>query len=66
MKSAADDASGVSGLVQAATAVSGTLPTMGEPVPSTFAELKQLDPAGELEAAFKEADWCDELASGGT
>ena len=66
MKSAVDDASGVSGIVEAATAVSASLSTMGEQLSSTFAELKQLDPGGELKRAFSEAHSCDELESGGS
>ena len=66
MKSAVDDVSGVSELVEAATAVSGALSLMGEQLSATFSELEQLDPGGELEQAFSEADSCDELESGGS
>jgi len=66
MKRTVDDASGVSGIVEAAAAVSASLSAMGEQLSSTFAELEQLDPAGELERAFSDADSCDKLESGGS
>ena len=61
MRNAVDDASGVSGVVEAVTAVSAAISALGVQFSSTFTELKQLDAGGELEAAFKEADSCDEL-----
>ena len=64
IESAVDDASGVSGLVQAVTAIGTALSTMGTQISSTFSELEQLDAGGELESAFKEADSCQELESG--
>jgi hypothetical protein len=64
MKSAVDGASGASGIVEAATAVIASLSTTGKQLSSTLAELKQLDPEGELDRAFSEADSCDELESG--
>ena len=64
IKSAVDDASGVSGAVAAVTAISAALSTMGSQLSSTFNELEQLDAGGELETAFKEADSCNELQSG--
>ena len=63
MKSAVDDASGARGIVDAVTAVSGALSTMGGQLSATFAELAQLDPESELETAFEEADSCSELRS---
>ena len=62
---AVDDISGVSGVVEAVTAVSAAISTMGTQLSSTFTELEQLDAGGELEAAFNEADSCDQLRSGG-
>jgi len=64
IESAVDDASGLSGLVQAVTAIGTALSTMGTQISSTFSELEQLDAGGELETAFKEADSCNELESG--
>ena len=65
VQNAVDDVSGPSGLVAAVTAISGAVSTMGQQFSSTFTELQQLDPGGELETAFDEADSCDELRSGG-
>jgi hypothetical protein len=65
VQDAVDDVSGPSGLVAAVTAISGAVSTMGQQFSSTFTELQQLDPGGELETAFDEADSCDELRSGG-
>ena len=64
IKTTVDDASGVSGLVSAATTVSTTLVTMGNEISTTFSELESLDAKGELEAAFKEASSCSALTSG--
>jgi hypothetical protein len=60
---AVDEASGVSGIVEAGTTVSTTLATIGQQLTSTFAELEDLDPGGELETAFNEAEACNELES---
>lgn len=65
IKGAVDDASGLSEIVAAATTVSATLSALYEQMSSTFAEVGELDPQGELEAAFSEADSCDELESDG-
>ena len=66
MKSAVDDASGGSEVLEAITTVSTTLSTMGQQLSATFSELEQLDAGGELERAFRDADSCDELESGGS
>jgi methyl-accepting chemotaxis protein len=66
MKDAADEASGASGVLEAATTISGTLSTMGQQLTSTFAELQQLDAEGELDQAFRDADACDELSENGS
>jgi hypothetical protein len=65
VQKAVDDVSGPSGIVAAITAISGAVSTMGQQLSSTFSELEQLDPGGELETAFNEADSCDQLQSGG-
>ncbi len=65
IQSAVDDASGVSGVVQAVTAIGTALSTLGTQISSTFSELEQLDAGGELESAFKDADSCQDLQSGG-
>ena len=64
VQDAVDDVSGPSGIVAAVTAISGAIATMGQQFSSTFSELQQLDPGGELETAFNEADSCDELRVG--
>lgn len=66
IRKAVDDASGVRGVVEAATAVSGALSAMGAELSSTFAELEQLDGAAELERAFEESESCASLRSGGS
>jgi ABC-type transporter Mla subunit MlaD len=66
MKSAVDDASGASEVLEAISTVSATLSTMGQQLSATFTELEQLDAGGELERAFSDADSCDELESGGS
>ncbi len=66
IQSEVEDASGVRGVVEAATAVSAALSTMGTQLSSTFAELEQLDGAAELQRAFEESDSCASLASGGS
>jgi hypothetical protein len=63
MQSAVDDAEGAGGALEAISTVAGTLSTLGEQLASTFAGLEDLDAAGELEEAFREADACDELES---
>jgi hypothetical protein len=62
---ALDDASGGTGLLQAITTISGTLATMGDQVRAAVDQLEQLDPAGELNDALKNAEDCSSLRSGG-
>jgi hypothetical protein len=66
MNDAVDGASGVSGIVEAATTVGTTLAAMGQQLSSTFSELEGLDASGEIEDAFRDADSCDELTSEGS
>jgi ABC-type transporter Mla subunit MlaD len=63
INTAVDDASGVSGVVSAATTVTTTLETMGNQVSSTITSLKQLDPQGEIETAFQQSSACQQLSS---
>ena len=63
MQSAVDDASGGAGSSRRSPPISAALSTMGQQLSSTFTELEQLDAGGELEAAFNEADSCNELRS---
>ena len=65
VQDAVDDVSDPSELLAAMTAISGAVSTMSQQLSSTFSNLEQLDPAGELETAFNEADSCDQLRSGG-
>lgn len=60
---AVDDVSGVSGILSAVSEVSAALSAMSTDVSSTFSELQSLDPGGELEQAFREADSCDGVGS---
>jgi hypothetical protein len=64
MNDAVEGASGVSGIVEAATSVGSTLAAMGQQLSSTFSELEGLDASGEIEDAFREADSCDDLTGG--
>ena len=66
LEDAAGDASGVEGIVAAATTISTTLATMGQQLSSTFSELEGLDASGELEDAFRDADSCDEISGEGS
>lgn len=61
--SAADDASGVSGVLSAISTATGALASMGTQVSNTFNELEQLDAAGELKQAFEDAPACSDLSS---
>ena len=65
VRNAVDDASGLSGVVAAATTASTTLSSLADQIVTTFNELEGLDGQGELEAAFRGSDSCDELESGG-
>jgi len=65
IKSAAEGASGVSGISSAVTTATTTVSTMKAQVSSTVTSLKQLDAKGELNTAFKQADSCQQLTSGG-
>jgi methyl-accepting chemotaxis protein len=57
--------SDASGVLNAVSVVSGTIQTMSQQVSSTFEQLRQLDPGGELEQGFQDADSCDELERDG-
>jgi len=51
------------GIVNAVTTVTSTISTMGTQVQTTFTDLENLDPKGELESAFKNASSCKSLTS---
>jgi hypothetical protein len=58
---AVKNAKGVSGVLSAASTVTATVSTMSKQVQTTYSNLKQLDPKGELQDAFKQADACQNL-----
>jgi ABC-type transporter Mla subunit MlaD len=53
-------------LATTVSAVTTALSSMGEQLSAAFTSLGQLDPGGELEQAFKDADACDELSNEGS
>jgi hypothetical protein len=50
-------------LVSALTTVTSTISTMGTHVQTTFSDLAELEPKGELESAFNNASSCKSLTS---
>jgi len=65
IEDAVDDASGGTGIAAAISQVTTTLATMSSEVGGIVDQLEQLDPSGELEDAFNNADECSSLNSGG-
>lgn len=65
LEDAVDSASGGIGALDAISQISATLATMSRQVAGVVDELEQLDPAGELDDAFNNADECSSLRSGG-
>jgi len=63
IESAIQGASGTTGVLTAVSTVSSTLVTLSTGVSSTVTKLQQLDPKGELQQAFKDADSCAPLLS---
>ncbi len=61
MEDAVAGVSTVNEALTAVSAVSGTLATMGTQVKTTVDNLRTLDPEGELQSAFDEADACAPL-----
>ena len=53
----------VSGVLPAVSTVTATFSTMSTQVKTTYDNLKTLDPSGELQNAFKQADACKNLNS---
>lgn len=53
-------------LGETVSAVTQALAAMGQDLASTFTSLEQLDAGSELEDAFRDAESCDELESGGS
>jgi hypothetical protein len=58
IQSAFDDASGVAGILTAVGVVGQALTTMQTQISSSLKTLEQLDPGGELQDAFDNADSC--------
>jgi hypothetical protein len=54
------------GLATTVSAVTTALSSMGAQLSAAFTSLEQLDPGGELEQAFRDADACDELSDEGS
>ena len=50
-----------SGVVQSATAVTTTMPSIGNQVTSAFTQLQSIDASGELQKAFTSADSCKSI-----
>jgi len=65
LKSAVDKASGVQGVVTAASSVSATLSKMGTQINSALSKLDSADPGGELKQAFGDSSACKNLTSSG-
>lgn len=63
MQSAVDKASGVQGVVTAASSVSATLSKMGTQINSAASKLDDADPSGELKQAFQESSACKSLTN---
>ena len=65
MEDAVNDVQGGTGVVTAITTIGSTLSTMSSEVGGIVDQLEALDPGTELEDAFKDADECASLRSGG-
>lgn len=63
IQKATEGVSDASGVLNAVSVVSGTLVTMGDQAKTTVGDLKALDPKGELEQAFSQADACAKPAA---
>lgn len=61
IKDTVQNVSGISGALNAASTVTSTLATMSSQVQTTYENLRQLDPKGELQDAFHQADACQNL-----
>ena len=64
IEGAVDDASST-GIAAAISQITTTFATMSSEVGGIVDQLEQLDPSGELTDAFKNADECSSLNSGG-
>jgi uncharacterized phage infection (PIP) family protein YhgE len=66
IKKAVNGASGLSGAQKALTTVGTTLSKMSSQISSTLSELNGLDPKGDLQKAFNNADSCKSLVKSGS
>lgn len=66
IQDAVDDASGVSGILNAVTVIKDTITKAGTQVSSTVTSLQGLDAQGELESAFTSSSSCQKLSNGGS
>ena len=62
IQTAVNGASGLNGVLNAVSATTGTLTTMGTQVKSTFSDLQGLDAKGELKDAFAQSTACESLS----
>jgi methyl-accepting chemotaxis protein len=65
MEDAVDDVQGGTGILTAISQISGALASMTSEIGGIVDQLEQLDPRAELDDAFKNADECASLRSGG-
>jgi hypothetical protein len=65
MEDAVNDVQGGTGVLTAISTISSTLATMSSEVGGIVDQLEALDPGTELDDAFKDADECSSLRSGG-
>lgn len=63
IKDATKGVSGITEALSAASTVSATIATMSSQVQTTYQNLRQLDPKGEMQNAFHDADACKKLRS---
>jgi len=63
VNSALKDVQNGGSIVNALTTVTSTIQTMGTQVQTTFTDLKNLDPQGELNSAFQNASSCKTVTS---
>lgn len=64
IESAVEDASGVSGALQAVSTVSSAFVTMGKQVSTAVSDIQGLEGGQELKDAFQQADSCSSYVSG--
>ena len=65
IENAVDEVKGGTGILAAISTISATLASMTSEIGGIVDQLEQLDPGGELDEAFKNADECASLSPGG-